>query len=168
MSGEQERRDRRRFEPPPWEQDAFERFQQEREELEKDAALEAALAGLKAPTGEAGEQGPPPAEVPESASVASPEEKDREYAIPEGQLAELMAGLREEEPRARLEYKGVANAVTVALGVGGIGFVVWSGILLGKAGPDAGALQMMASLLVMVWGFMMIGFAVMLWRKYNL
>lgn len=79
-----------------------------------------------------------------------------------------MAGLREEEPRVVQAYHGAANTVAALLAIMGVGFVVWAGILIGKAGPEAGALQMMASLLVMVWGFMMIAFSVVLWRKYNL
>ncbi|MBN2822134.1 MAG: hypothetical protein JXR33_02945 [Coriobacteriia bacterium] len=168
MNGGNQRRDRRQFQPPPWEQEAFQRFERERSEQEKEAELDRALADIRqddvfvpaltedpeartgevsdGPTDQVGEiKGPPPA-----------------------QLEELMAGLRQQEPRVVEEHHKIANIVTAFLGVIGLGFIIWAGVLLGRAGSNAGALQMIASLLVMVWGFMMIAFAVVLWRKYNL
>jgi hypothetical protein len=166
MNGGQGRRDRRGFEPPPWEREAFERFQRQREELDKEAALNAALSELKEEQGPSAEGAPPEQTPPVEPEEAVPPNK--EYEIPAAQLAELMAGLREEEPRTTREYHKVANAVTALLMASGIGFVVWAGILLGRAGSNAGGLQIIASLLVMVWGFMLIAFAVLLWRKHNL
>lgn len=101
MNGGQERRHRRQFEPPPWEQDAFKRFQRQREEREKEAALNQALAELHAECDPVQEQ-----EVSESSvRPAVPEQpaqqdEEREHVIPAAQLEELVAGLREEEPRA--------------------------------------------------------------------
>lgn len=170
MNGGQERRHRREFEPPPWERDAFERFHREREDEEKEAELERALAGIHSEQPTVAETTEVADEVNSAGAgdvVSESSVAPREYPVPTAQMEELMAGLREEEPRAGVQYHGIANGVTGFLVVGGVGFVVWSGVLLGRAGPDAGALQMMASLLVMVWGFMMIGFGIVLWRKYN-
>lgn len=175
MSGGQHRRHKRQFEPPPWEHDAFERFQREREEQEQEAALQAALSEIHGDTEptigpEALEEPAVPAEtVAEPASPApGVGASERDATVSAAELEELMAHLRIEEPRTDAQYDSMANAVTALLLVGGLGFVVWSGILLARAGQGAGGLQMVASLLVMVWGFMMIAFAVMLWRKRNL
>ena len=170
MSDGQTRRHKRDFEPPPWETDAFERFKKEKDEREKEAELDQALAALKVgqePTWEEPVVTPDPAEA-STVEESTNEGETREEVIPAAELEELLAGLRQEEPRAVSQYRGVATIVMLLLGTGGVGLVVWSGILLGRAGPAAGVLHMTASLLVMVWGFMMLGFAVMLWRKHYL
>jgi hypothetical protein len=61
------------------------------------------------------------------------------------------------------------NAVAGLLVAGGLALVIWAAVLLGGTGAqDAGWLGATTSALMMVWGLMLIGGAVLLWRKYNL
>jgi hypothetical protein len=80
----------------------------------------------------------------------------------------MLGELRIEEPEGRREYTGVVNAVAGTLVAGGLALVIWAAVLLAGAGVDAGWLAATTSALMMVWGLMMIGGAVVLWRKYNL
>jgi len=160
------RKEPRPFEPPPWEKDAFEQLERER------AARE--------PVAE------PPAEPPAAPVAAAPAEAEWAEAelgalirppkpdaaatapvVPEAQIAAMLVGLRNEEPEGHREYTGVVNAVSALLVAGGLALVIWAAVLLGTAGPDGGWLGATTSALMMVWGLMMIGGAVLLWRKYN-
>jgi len=80
----------------------------------------------------------------------------------------MLVGLRNEEPQLHREYTGVVNAVAALLVAGGLALVIWAAVLLGGTGADAGWLGATTSALMMVWGLMLIGGAVLLWRKYNL
>ncbi len=80
----------------------------------------------------------------------------------------MLIGLRSQEPVVATSYKTIANVVSALLVAGGLGFVIWAAVLFSKVGPDAGATPTLASLLLMVWGFLLIGAAGLLFKKYNL
>ena len=160
------RKEPRPFEPPPWERDAFEQLERER------AAREPAPPPVAA---EPPEAEPPEAEREELVAelgallrAPAPDAAAKPGGVPESQVAAMLVGLRNEEPQGHREYTGVVNAVTGMLVVGGLAMVIWAAVLLGKSGADAGWLGATTSALMTVWGLMLIGGAVLLWRKYNL
>lgn len=171
---ERDRRHKREFEPPPWEQEAFERFEKERGEREAEAALEAALISARrvtaAPTAEPSaevEEEPDahaavPAEVAEQSTPQAPVD-----AVSAARVETMLMSLKNEEPVAIKSYTIVANTVSVLLVVGGVGFVVWSAVLFARVGSGQGPTATLASMLLMVWGFLLMGGAVLLFRKYN-
>jgi hypothetical protein len=175
---ERDRRHSRQFEPPPWEQDAFERFEKKRRELQQEAELDAALAAVRddrvVPVVESQE------EVAQEAEPKGPPESDQaEEAVPRdkqvgskgpssAELATMLIGLKHQEPAVTKSYKVVANTVSGLLVVSGIGFVIWATVLFSKVGSDQGMMPTLASLLLITWGFLLMGGAVLLFRKYNL
>ncbi|HSK48733.1 MAG TPA: hypothetical protein VLA05_12140, partial [Coriobacteriia bacterium] len=117
-----ERRDRKSFEPPPWERQAF-------EELERQRATETALSSESEPVQElAGTAGPtgaeavPPVTTFEAARARHADASDGEQGgggVSEAEMLELLAGLAQEEPPPVKSLLGVAigsGLVLVALG----------------------------------------------------
>ncbi len=173
---ERDRRHKRDFEPPPWEQEAFERFEKDRREREEEAKLDAALEAARVASAVL-EPAPEEPEVAEPSSVEAavrveaprePAPEQKESAISTAELETMLLGLRHEEPTATKNYKTIANAVSALLVVGGIGFVVWAAVLFARVGGNQGPMPTLASMLLMVWGFLLMGGAVLLFRKYNL
>jgi len=80
----------------------------------------------------------------------------------------MLIGLKHQEPAVTKSYKVVANTVSGLLVVSGIGFVIWATVLFSKVGSDQGMMPTLASLLLITWGFLLMGGAVLLFRKYNL
>ncbi len=170
MTSDESKRQARGFEPPPWEKEAFERFQKERAEREKDADLEAALESIRSP-----EAKPPAEEQPSQpanaeAPATGPRAAAGEQAPPdiEERADAMLIELRAELPAARTDWKGVSLWVSALLVIAGLGFVIWSGILFARSGGasgDGAAMATFGSLLVMIWGLMLLGFAILLWRK---
>lgn len=108
------RREARRFEPPPWERDQFEKLARERAEQEKaelDAALAAAeIAAAARPAQEADPaSGPTPEEV-QSGSPQAGVERAAEGEIDRGPVAaaEAKAAAVLEVPKVELDDKQVA------------------------------------------------------------
>jgi len=160
------RKEPRPFEPPPWERDAFERLERERAAREPVAETPAAPEKPVAP--EPAEAEWAAAELDALLRAPAPEAAVAPGGVPEAQVAAMLVGLRNEEPQGHREYTGVVNAVAGLLVTGGLALVIWAAVLLGKTGADAGWLGTTTSALMMVWGLMLIGGAVLLWRKYNL
>lgn len=177
--GDVPRREPRKFEPPPWERDAFEELRRRREQEQAERELEEALRRARmaeppqpAPLPDAQETAPqasaPPARAGQGVSDGKPQ-------LDERRVEQMLIQLSLEEPKAMRHVATFANAVAVAMAVSGLGFVVWSAVLFARtrtAGGDAVAaasplVTTIASLLMMLWGFMMIGGGVLLWRKHN-
>lgn len=170
---ERDRRHSRQFEPPPWEQEAFESFRQKQRECEQEAELEAALIQVRQASEES---------VPDKAATDAEEliaadkvvesgakkDPDAALAVDPAELQTMLIGLRQEEPPVKNSYKLIANGVSALLVASGIGFVVWAAVLFSKVGSDQGPMPTLASMLLMVWGFMLIGGAALLFKKYNL
>ena len=171
---ERDRRHRRDFEPPPWEQEAFERFQKERTEREAEAELEAALISARrvtaAPVAEASSEVEAEADEHAAVPVRVAEQSVPQVqmdAVSSAQFETMLIELKGEEPVVAKSYTIVANVVSVLLVAGGIGFVVWSAVLFARVGSGQGPTATLASMLLMVWGFLLMGGAVLLFRKYN-
>ncbi|MBC7265476.1 MAG: hypothetical protein H5T75_00630 [Coriobacteriia bacterium] len=172
--GDVPRREPRKFEPPPWEREAFEelrrRKEQEQAERELEEALERARLAAELPAAE--QAGAP--EARPVAEQAAPQGEGRPAQIDERQVERMLIQLSLEEPRATQQVSTVATAVAAGMAAAGLGFVVWSAVLFARtrattdAVPAASPLvTTIASLLMMLWGFMMIGGAVLLWRRHN-
>lgn len=160
------RKEPRPFEPPPWERDAFERRAAERAAREP---LGGERAQDEAPAAdEPAEAEWAAAELGALLRAPAPDAAAAPGGVPEAQIAAMLVGLRNEEPQGHREYTGVVNAVAGLLVAGGLALVIWAAVLLGGAGADGGWLGATTSALMMVWGLMLIGGAVLLWRKYNL
>lgn len=160
------RRERRPFEPPPWERDAFERL--ERERATREPLAEEVVDGSAA-VAEPAEAEWAERELGALLRTPAPDAAGASGRVPEAQIAAMLVGLRNEEPEGHREYTGVVNAVAGLLVAGGLALVIWAAVLLGGTGAqDAGWLGATTSALMMVWGLMLIGGAVLLWRKYNL
>ncbi len=173
MTNDENKRRARSFEPPPWEKEAFDRFQRERAEREKDAELEAALESIRSPGVELaeGEQPSSAVDTPKPPAAGPPNGRPSPPVVPpdiEERADAMLIELRAEEPAARTDWKGVSLWVSALLVIAGLGFVIWSGILFarsGGAGGQGAAMATFGSLLVMIWGLMLLGFATLLWRK---
>jgi Flp pilus assembly pilin Flp len=168
---ERDKRDTRQFEPPPWEQEAFKEFHRIKAEQEQEAALEEALAVAKARTDEgpaeaADQEADEAAEGVEGVDVGQQEVPTK--GVSSAELETMLIGLKNQEPADTKNYAVIVNVVSAFLAAGGVGFVVWAASMFSKVGPEAGATPMLASLMLMVWGLILIGGAAMLFKKFNL
>ncbi|MDR3687574.1 MAG: hypothetical protein P4L93_11520 [Coriobacteriia bacterium] len=150
-----ERREARRFEPPPWERDQFE--QRAREQAEREAAAEVARAEVLAQQ-EAARAAEQAAEPPEPKSGAIAGESVEGEALQQGaelrtsaeahtaeldekQVALMMLDLRAEEPPALEGAWVVSMAAGLIVALIGFASAIWGGVALSKRGlPVAGTL----------------------------
>lgn len=168
---EREKRHARQFEPPPWEQEAFEKLERLKAEREQEAALDEALAAVRAPAEEVpAEAVSPTAErtTVDEGDAGSGQQEAGARGVSTAELETMLIGLKRQEPVIMKSYTVIANVVSALLVAGGIGFVIWAAVLFAKVGPDAGATPTLASMLLMVWGFLLVGGAGLLYKKYNL
>jgi hypothetical protein len=131
-----ERREAKRFEPPPWEQDKFDELARQRAEQEAQAAqaAEAARAAVEADATAAEEEAPGPAVADEPVAVEPVAKPQLEDASVEQMLAELAA----EEPNAASAYWKTNVIVGGALVVFGSVFLIWGlAALVGARGSGA-------------------------------
>lgn len=186
-----------RFEPPPWEREAFERFQKERAERE---AAEAALAAARqaaaeleapAPTEPTADSSTPAPTVPDvltaitsvpggvtvslGAPVRLPEAPVKEPAattpaIPEAQIQAMLIELRGQEPLPIRTNMPLVNTVIGVFALLGVYIGAQALIWLAKGG-DPGApdfmLRAAASFLVFLAGAGFVAGAILLYRKYH-
>jgi len=159
-----------RFEPPPWEREAFERFRAERERAEAEARSvtqppagpSEPLATQAAPTATAGRS----IEAAEGAAGSG----DKPAGVSEAEIESMLVGLRAEEPPAARTNLAIVNTV-IGLFVGaGVLLIVEAALLFGRtrAAGAGGMLGATASLLVMLAGVGFIAGAVLLFRKYHM
>jgi len=174
MSADQEKP---RFEPPPWEQEAFERFRKEQEERrakqELDAALQAALdQQTPQPSSAAGtgtEAPATPATTAQPDAPARTPEPEDPSAIERRAAAMLIELRREEEPVKRVNM-AVVNSAMAFMTVMGLYIIVQGLLLAGNITTDTGASTLMAitiSLVVFLTGCAFLGGALFLFRKYH-
>ncbi len=177
--GDVPRREPRKFEPPPWERDAFEELRRRKEQEQAERELEEALRRAKAAEVQGEAQQPGASEqaapAPSKAAEEVGQSEAGKPALDERQVERMLIQLALEEPKATQHVGTFANAVAAGMAAAGLGFVVWSAVLFARTratGGDAVAaasplVTTIASLLMMLWGFMMIGGGVLLWRKHN-
>ncbi len=132
MAPAPDKREARRFEPPPWERDRF-------EELAKRSEQQAPLA----------DENPKPAAA-EAVEQAREGEVPREERVPEN-LEAMLVALRAEEPEALSEAWKVAAGASLVVITIGLMLVVWGAVAMARAG-SAGAAGVMGSAIMTVMG----------------
>jgi hypothetical protein len=166
MSDEQANKPK--FEPPPWEQEAFERFRAEQEEQRKQAELDAALLAAQQPPAEPaatsgtgaqvasgigaiavdGEQGgggagaAAPAGVAVGVTVATVTSAPEPAAAPtlsDARIDSMLIQLKGEEPPSVRTNLGLVNAVIAGFALAGIWLIVEAALLFSKTRASGAA-----------------------------
>ena len=158
---EKSRREARKFEPPPWEQDAFEQLNREREKPAEDpgAPAQAEAPGTEPPA-QAGE-----AEEPTEERVSRQEDRREKEAggeLDEGRVLEMLAALTAEEPRET--YDKVSYVVGAGIAVLGAVLIFWGMAALASA-RATGAMGFLAGAGLFAFGALFIGMGV--WLVYR-
>jgi len=165
-----------RFEPPPWEQEAFERFQKDREETKVREELNAALRRVREkPTSAdpeplvATEPAPATLQTPPVATEATEQVVARER-IPDAQIDAMLVQLRGEEPIARPASMSLINTVCAIMAMTGVYIVIEAALFFGKTDASQAANTLLAaalSFVIAMTGIGFIGGAILLFRKYH-
>lgn len=160
------RREARRFEPPPWEADAFKELELKRavEDAQDDPEIEAAVAAAVGPEPEEAQAGPavreaaenePAAQVTRPAPGVSPAgEAVRKGELDEEHFASLMARLRDEEPSAANYWIAWAVVGFLMIVLGAV-IMVWAMAAFMK--PDAGQVGTTGGSILLLFGAGFIG-----------
>lgn len=161
-----------RYEPPPWEREAFERFRAERDEAFKRAELDEALRSMREPSASA----PVPANgggAPEGDSARSIAPGETGPTAPEpiseARIDAMLIQLKGEEPPISQINIGVVNALVAIFEVAGFATVVQAALLFGKvkATGAVGLLGALASMIVLLVGLGFMGAGFLLFRKHH-
>lgn len=165
----------RKFEPPPWEKEAFERFFAEQEARRAASRAAAGRAGDE-PSERQAASGAMPAssagQPPDAATEAGATQnaaKPQGQGVPEAQVAAMLIELKAEEPRAAQPSTALVDSVSALLVIAGVVLIVQAAVLFARtrATGAAALIGATASLLVLLTG---VGFAigaVLLFRKYH-
>jgi hypothetical protein len=169
-----------RFEPPPWEQDAFEQFQKERDAVRAREELNAALRAVKEEAARNSESAEVRVEdsatgVGQSPTGAGVAEADTEVApavevMPQARIDAMLIQLRGEEPTAKATNMGLVNSVMGFMSLTGVVIIIEAALWFAKAQSSNASTTMLAatlSFMVFLTGLGFIGGAVMLFRKYH-
>jgi len=148
-----ERREAKRFEPPPWEADAFEELRRQRveecPEAEKTGAIESD------PHDEDGAKHN--AEEPDD----EPKAGEKPARVDEAQMLVMLAELASEEPSAQEGLHTIAAIAAMVMVVSGLVLVVWGMVALADSGRS-GRVGVVGGVLFFLLGSAAVGFAVWL------
>ena len=183
---------RHRFEPPPWEREAFERFERERAERQAKEDLEAALRLVREPSaapeqqqaptttvvdatpeqdaGLSSEVGSEAVEPPPASGSVVPGPPPVKPTIPTSEIDAMLIQLALEEPKNPRANPVFINAVVGFLAAAGLFIVVQAALLFGQTRSSEAAGTMLAatvSLVVLFAGLGFLGGAALLFRKYH-
>jgi hypothetical protein len=142
--GDEEKREARRFEPPPWEKEAFEAFA--RRKAEERQALEAS-----------GDASATPKQEPKPAAPAA--------AVDERRVQAMLLELGREEKTSTSHIGPVSRVASVVTGIAGIGMVIGGISILQAAGTKSVAV--MGGGALSVFGLCFAGMAVWVWVRSN-
>jgi hypothetical protein len=150
-----ERREAKRFEPPPWEQDKFDELARQRAEQEASAAeaaeaasVQAALAKADAEVAETAAEAEAPAV--ESAAAVAIEPADMPQ-VADASVEQMLAELAAEEPKATSAYWKMSVFVGSVLVVFGSMFLFWGMAALVGA-RSSGAVGVVGGSVVLLFG----------------
>lgn len=179
MDASDGKQEKPRFEPPPWERDAFDALARKREAEEakerwvaqalaaREAAAEGAwFAGLLAAPAPIGQTPPPEAPEPQPAPVpsfrAEPGQATVAAALDDRQVAAMLIGLRSEEPQIQKAVRPAAGVAAVLTGLAGIGIAA-----IGVSGIASGgnAIRMSGALMTAALGAMFVAAATWVWIR---
>jgi hypothetical protein len=152
------KREKPRFEPPPWEQGAFAELARKREAKEATKRWAAQTRAAR----EAAEPEKASAEEPretEPAAVRAP----RTAELDERRVADMLSGLRSEEPQVLTEVRPAAGVAAGSLGVLGTGIAVMG--LWAASGIRGDAIGMSGALMTAALGAMFVGTALWIWIR---
>jgi hypothetical protein len=166
-----ERRETKRFEPPPWERDAFDELSRAKEAEEGAAraaeAAQAAEAAAAIEVAAARASDVVAAADAEQQAATTAASGDRggvtqaaveEPSVSEAQVTEMMAGLREEEPTSMQSYSAIAIALSVFTGLVGVVMLVWArAMFVSAAARGTGRVGMISGSIVAFFGALFIG-----------
>lgn len=138
MAGEPNRREAKRFEPPPWERDQFDALQQREAEVDQPEESGSAPAAGAGPA-EAGPAEAEPASVVESTQDAASEAK----------VGTMLIQLSAEEPKIGHHVKTVGVFSAGLLMFVGLCMLVWGAMLLLLARGNIGASAIALTVLFM-------------------
>ncbi|MEA5075451.1 MAG: hypothetical protein VB139_03805 [Coriobacteriia bacterium] len=173
-----------RFEPPPWEAEAFERFRSEQERVRAATELEDALRQVKAQVKE------PPQVVPveaiatgepaqaqgtTGAPAASPpdtpdDSTQRGGPVPEARIDAMLAELKAQETHNPQASQTLVYGSAAFLATLGVFLVVFAITMYSRTNPSGGSamvLAAMTSLIMLLAGAGCIAGAVVLYRKHH-
>ena len=155
-----QRREPRRFEPPPWEREQFEQLERERQEREE-RAREAAEAVVPAPA-----QASPPAapstttDTAEARPAVEPTSASQDH--PEGpdstRVDAMLLALKDEEPPAVQGAWKFGIAAAAFVGTVGLMLVVWGMVALARS-AGSGPAGIMGATIMSVMGGLFVGLA---------
>ncbi|MDP2299256.1 MAG: hypothetical protein U1E08_07335 [Coriobacteriia bacterium] len=165
----------RRFEPPPWEREAFERFEREREARQAEQQLEAALRAAREPATDvaaesAAEDLPSPAAPAPPVEVTPEPTAETAPVLPESRIDAMLVELRMEEPRPAEANKALIDLVIGFFAVTGLFVIVQAAVLFARVGASDAASTMLAatmSFVVLLAGLGFLAGAFLLFRKYH-
>ncbi len=174
-----EERQTPRFEPPPWEVEAFERFRLEQERLRAATQLEEALRQVKEPSetpqaevlvAEASSEERPASEPapPEAGSTEEPASGDA--LVPKAKIDAMLAELKAQETDNPRASQTLVYGSAAFLGTLGVFMVIFAITMYSRADPAGGSamvLAMMTSLIMLLAGAGCIAGAVVLYRKHH-
>lgn len=126
-----QRREPKRFEPPPWEADAFQELQRKLGEEQAEEEIASAIESLEADGAEAPVPANPAVDAAREAQTvgagwaAKPDEPVGEGGVDDRVVLEMLAGLAAEEPPATRGVWKVAIASALLLGALGLVLVIW-------------------------------------------
>ncbi len=156
-----ERREPKGFEPPPWEQEAFEELRHRGEENPAEAVEIEVPAAPAATAGAADE----PTEAAVAAGFAAGENDDEPAAPPrgvnDGEVVVMLAGLAAEEPSAEKGIHAVAFGTSAVMATFGLVLVVWGVVALVRSG-ESGRVGVIGGSLFFFFGMAAMVFAVWL------
>jgi len=165
-----------RFEPPPWEREAFERFQRDQGAAKAREDLNTAVRAVRE-VPETGAMGQSEAPAPHTESgvvapvaAAPAQEAETDPRISDAHIDSMLIQLRGEEPSARTTNMPLVNSVTAFLALTGTFIVVQSAVLFGDANASGTSSTLLAatlSFMVLMTGIGFLVAAVMLFRKYH-
>lgn len=139
--GNPDKREARRFVPPPWEREQFEKLARETTDRKEKPAPSPTAEEAVAPTAE---------QKPESAG-GHPGEVAPGKAIAPEDLDKMIEALKEEEPDATQGAWRIGLAAAVLMGTIGLMLVVWGSVALARAG-SAGPVGIMGSAIMSIMG----------------
>jgi hypothetical protein len=149
-----------RFEPPPWEREAFEALAARRAEEEAAAAaLQAAESASVASTGEAGRQLDPPPAVTAAAATApvaagSPAADDHAFAA-------MLVQLQVEERTDGRVAQRIGQGAALFTGALGLGMLI-AGLMMMRSGSGQ-SIAVIGSAVLSIFGLSFIGMASWVW-----
>lgn len=166
---------KQRFEPPPWEQEAFERFRKAQDAARAQEELDAALLEVRSPaTSPAPQSGTEVADEPAAETVTPPVSPAAGAPQPttpsEARIDAMLIQLKGEETPPPAPSKGLIYGAMALLGAGGAYLIIESAVLFGDVKTTASAGKLLASLMllvVLVIGLGFLGGAFFLFRKYR-